>query len=88
MRYRLVGYDRKTERQAHSYDIPANRSSYAQGVARIPPDDPNAVGDIELSGSQARDIAGVIGVAIDVQSTDYFLEPYEEAAAGRQRKQA
>lgn len=83
--YRLVGYDRKTERLVEKHAIPAKWVQYAQGVARIRPNDPDAIGDVPLDSGQARDIAGTIGVAVDVANRDYFLEPYAEKASVRQR---
>ena len=83
--YRLVGYDRKTERLVEKHAIPAKWVRYAQGVARIRPNDPQAIADVPLDASQARDIAGTIGISVDADNREYFLEPYVEKASARQR---
>ena len=73
--YKLVGYDRKTERATVKIDIPAKHVNFAKEVARIAAGD-DSMADYPLDRDQARDIAGVIGKPIDVDNCDYFLEPY------------
>jgi hypothetical protein len=75
--YRLVGYDRKTERQTVRIDIPAKHVPFAKKVAHLDPYR-EVVADYPLDVAQARDIAGVIGKTIDTAHNDYFLEPYHQ----------
>ena len=77
--YKLIGYDRKTERQSVKIDIPPKHVDFAKKVAGIAPDD-ESMADYPLNKNQARDIAGVIGKSIDAENYDYFLEPYVPAA--------
>jgi len=74
--YWLVGYDRETERQAVSYEIPTQFVSELKRVARVAPQDRYALGDYPLNNSQARDIAGMIGETIDVSRFEFFFEPH------------
>ncbi len=73
--YRLVGYDRKTERQSVRIDIPHKHASFVKRVAGLN-QYRDLVADHPLSDSQARDIAGTIGTEIDVTHLEFFLEPY------------
>jgi hypothetical protein len=76
--YKVVGYDRKTERQAAKIDIPPKLVGFVRGIAGIAPDD-ESMADCPLDKNQARDIAGVIDKQIDAEKYDYFLEPYVQA---------
>ena len=73
--YRLVGYDRKTERQAVRIDIPTRHVGYVKRTIGR-----DIIADHPLSPMQARDIAGVIGFSIDTNHYDYFIEPYGQPA--------
>lgn len=78
--YQLVGYDRKTEKQIDCHPVPERHIRYAKHVAHFHASDHSDIGDAPLSSTEARDIAGTIGVSIDVQQRDYFLEPHQEAS--------
>jgi hypothetical protein len=80
--YKLIGYDRRTERQSVKFDIPAKQVRFAKSVAGLDPDQ-ELVADCPLSKDQAKDIAGVIDKSIDVENCDFFLEPYVQAAHRR-----
>ena len=80
--YKLVGYDRKTERATVKIDIPPKHVNFAKEVARIAAED-DSMADYPLDRDQARDIAGVLGKPIDADSYDYFLEPYVQGAHRR-----
>jgi len=73
--YTLVGYDRRTERMGPRHEIPATAIPTAKKAAGLDQMDDSQLGDWELRPSQARDIAGLIEVAIDTTLYDYFLEP-------------
>jgi hypothetical protein len=74
--YRLVGYDRRTERLAQRYDIPPAKAKKAKDLVGLEPDD---IGDMPLTDPQARSIAAMIGAEIDIDRFEYFLEPYAPA---------
>jgi len=76
--YKLVGYDRETERQAIKIDIPPKHVGSVRGIAGIARDD-ESMADCPLDENQARAIAGVIDKPIDAEKYDYFLEPYVQA---------
>jgi hypothetical protein len=80
LNWKLVGYDRDTEKLVEKHPIPPKFVDYAKGVARLKFNDPEAVADVPLDSGQARDIAGAIGASIDVSRREYFLEPYREKA--------
>ena len=72
--YRLVGFDRDTERVAVKYEILAKYVLLAKKIAGI--DDRPIIGDWPLSPEQVRHIAEVIGESIDPDAYDFSLEPY------------
>jgi hypothetical protein len=76
--YKLVGYDRETERQLVKIDIPPKHVASARGIAGIARDD-ESMADCPLDKNQARDIAGIIDRPVDAEKYDYFLEPYVRA---------
>ncbi len=74
--YKLVGYDKRTERMAVRLDIPDSARSKAKKLAGLAISNDLEVGDWELSAPQAAAIARLIGHSIDSSSCDFFLEPY------------
>jgi hypothetical protein len=72
--YRLVGFDRDTERVAVKYEILAKYVLLAKKIAGI--DDRPIISDWPLSPEQVRHIAAVIGESIDPDAYDFSLEPY------------
>jgi hypothetical protein len=72
--YRLVGFDRDTERLAVKYEIPAKHVLLAKKIAGI--DERPIIGDWPLSSEQVRHIAEVIGERIDPDAFDFQLETY------------
>ena len=81
--YRIVGYDRTTERLAVSFDIPAQLVADVMKVADVPKTDPYAVGAYPPEVGQVRDIAGIIRRRIPAHEYEYFLEPFAVEAAGK-----
>lgn len=75
--HRLVGYDRKTQSIAFEKDIPRDRLGTVKKIANVPPTDPDAVHDYELTTMQARDLAGYLGAAIDADRLQFFLEAFD-----------
>jgi hypothetical protein len=87
MTYRLVGYDRRTERMADSHIVPDRHVQHGSQVAHYT-DDSRDVGDAPLNAMEAKDIAGMINVSIDVQHCDYFLEPSAPSLRPRKHEHA
>jgi len=67
--YRLVGYDKRTERMVDSHIVPDRYVDRARRVAHFS-DDPGDVGDAPLTASEAKDIASIISVMIDPWTRD------------------
>jgi hypothetical protein len=75
MVYKLVGFDRDTERLATADEIPADHVEQAKRIAGIT-DRPEIVADWPLTTDQAAAIADIIHKRINLRKVDYFLEPY------------
>jgi hypothetical protein len=73
--HRLVGYHATTEHVAFERVIPARTMALVKDIARVDPDDPDAVGSYPLSADQAHHIADVIGEPPLPTNIDFFLEP-------------
>jgi hypothetical protein len=76
--HRLTGYDRTTELLSVEHDIPAEHLARAKRLAGVALDDPDAIGSYPLDRKQARRIAHLLGTKIDLDSCDFFLEPFAE----------
>jgi hypothetical protein len=76
--YKLVGFDRETERLAAAYEIPSALVDGAKKIAGIS-GRPAIVGDWPLTPPQAAAIADMIDQRIDLGHQDFTLEPYEAA---------
>lgn len=74
--YRLVGYDKRTERLEVRVDIPQDKLGQALAIAGIAGGGDAAVGDRELTPEQAKQIGRAIAFRPDLRHYDYFLEPY------------
>jgi hypothetical protein len=72
--YRLVGYDKNTERLAVGFDVPRHSVAMAKCIAGITLDDED-LGDWELDPGQAQAIGQLISAIIDTKFCDFFLEP-------------
>lgn len=71
--YRLVGYDKRTEKVAFEIDIPSGKSGAVRQVAGM---DAREVADWPLNRDQVRHIlARVLNRGSDVADLDFFLEP-------------
>ena len=73
--YRLGAFDRQTDEAMGSQVIPAELVSEIRKIAKIPASDDGA-GDFSLDAGQVRKIAKKLGITVDPESIDYFLEPY------------
>jgi hypothetical protein len=80
MIYKLVAYDRETERLVYAHRVPAEQVDSAKRAAGIDPDSRTAIGDWPLTAFQADAIAQLIGTKVDLEHLEFFLEPYVAAA--------
>jgi hypothetical protein len=76
--HRMTGYDKKTDRLAIEYDIPAERLAIARLAAKVPVEDEGALGSYPLDDGATRVIAGLIGKSVPVDPYRWFLEPFED----------
>ncbi len=74
--HRLVGYDPASERVAAEYAIPEARLDDAKRVAGVDADDPEAVLCYKLTGAQARAIADAIGIVVDTERLNFYVEGF------------
>lgn len=83
--HRLVGYDRLTKHVAVEHEVPAGYVlDYVKNVAQIDREtDPDAALCYRLSSSQADRIAHAIGVKINAEKTNFYLEGFSEPLARR-----
>jgi hypothetical protein len=79
--FRLVGYDKTSERMAVQHEIPYQHSAAAKDVAGLGSVADADLGNCELDPSQADFIGMLIHDSVDTYSFDYFLEPYVVAQA-------
>lgn len=73
--YRLAAFDRQTDEAIGTQVIPAELVSEIRKIAKIPLSDDGA-GDFSLDAGQVRKIAKKLGITVDPESIDYFIEPY------------
>jgi hypothetical protein len=78
--HRLVGYDPASGRVAAECEIPESKLDYVKQVAGVEADDPDAVLCYKLTGQQSRDIAGTIGIVVDADALNFYLEGFAEPA--------
>ena len=74
--YRLVGYDKRTERLEIRVDIPQAKVGEALVIAAVKLGQGMEIGDWELTPEQAKHIGLLIGFKPNLRNYDYFLEPY------------
>jgi hypothetical protein len=76
--HQLTGYDQETELLAVEYDVPRHFLAKVKRIAEVSEDDPEAIGSYPLRRDQAKDITELLGIDIDADRFDFFLEPYAE----------
>lgn len=74
--YKLVGYDKRSEKLAVAYEVPLSDVARAKSIAGISIEDDTQVGDWELTTKQSNEIARLIQAKLDADRYDCFLEPY------------
>jgi hypothetical protein len=75
-RYRLISYNRTTDRIGGIIDIPAPLLKQVLAIAGIAMS-ASELGEHALTGEQVRDISSLIGVGADAARFHYHLEPIE-----------
>ena len=74
--HRLTGYDRTTELLSVEHEVPTEHLARVKKLAGVGPDDPDAIGSYPLDREQAERIAHLLGAKIDLDSCDFFHEPF------------
>lgn len=74
--YEVNGYDRKTDELKFSVDVPDRRVASVLRTADVPPLD-DCLGSYPLDSGHLREIAFLLGIEIDQDDLDFYLEPYE-----------
>jgi hypothetical protein len=78
MIYRVVTYDRNTDRMTGSLPIPPSLVSEAKRIAGFQPQD-DGLGEYLLSEEQTAQICGLLGFHPETDRFYYYIEPYEPA---------
>jgi hypothetical protein len=79
--YQITGYDKRTERLAREYDIPAQSVSFVIDAAHVPLKMIEDFSSVPLSPQAVRLIGQRLDQDIDPGSFDWFLEPFSRAPA-------
>jgi len=80
MVYRIVSYDKQTERKCGETAIPDGKLAAIREIAGISPSD-DGLGDYPLSHDQANVVARLLRMKIDCDAFAYYVEPYEVPVA-------
>ena len=83
MRYRLIFYNRSTDRVGGLIDIAGTSLPQVLAIAGIR--NANDPGEYPLDPRQVRDIAALIGFEPDVSRFEYHLEPFGRTPPEPQR---
>jgi hypothetical protein len=76
--HRLTGYDRTTELLSTEHQVPIEHLARVKKIAGVGSDDPDAIGSYPLDREQAERISHLLGAEVDLDSCDFFLEPFAE----------
>jgi hypothetical protein len=76
MIYRVVTYDRTTERMRGNLPIPPSVVEQVKRIAGFGPQD-DGLGEYPLDEGQTRQVAAILGFRADPQHFYYYIEPYE-----------
>jgi len=80
MIYRVVTYDRKTERMRGNLRIPPNVLAEIKRIVGFQPQGDGLGGEYPLNEAQTRDIARILGFRPEPDRFFYYVEPYEPPA--------
>jgi hypothetical protein len=76
MRYRIISYDRTTDRVAGLINIPGQFLPQVLTIAGVR--DADEPGEYPLEPKKVGDVAALIGFEPDVSQFEYHLEPLED----------
>lgn len=76
MIYRIVTYDRTTERMKGSLVVPPSVLAKVKKIAGFQPGD-DGLGEYPLDEGQTRKIAQILGFRPESERLFYYVEPYE-----------
>jgi hypothetical protein len=76
MMYRVVSYDRTTERMNGSLVIPPSVLARVKGIAGFQPQDDD-LGEYSLNEEQTRQAANILGFRAESEKFCYQIEPYD-----------
>jgi hypothetical protein len=76
MLYRIVTYDRSTERMKGSLVVPPSVLAKVKKIAGFKPDD-DGLGEYLLDLEQTKKIAKILGFRPEADRFYYYVEPYD-----------
>lgn len=76
MIYRIVTYDRASERMKGSLIVPPRVLPKVKRIAGFKPQD-DGLGEYPLDENQTRQVAKILGFRPDTERFYYFVEPYD-----------
>jgi len=72
--WHLCGYDKRTEYLGSDIIIPQTMLPVVRSIVRPRDDDPAYADPVEASADQAARLAKALGVRVDLERFDYFVE--------------
>jgi len=76
MMYRVVTYDRTSERMKGSLIVPPSITAKVKKIAGFKPKD-DGLGEYPLDEQQARQVAKLLGFKPEPERFYYYVEPYD-----------
>jgi hypothetical protein len=76
MIYRIVTYDKATERMRGNMSVPPTLLDQVKRIAAFQPQD-DGLGEYPLDEKQTREVAQVLGFNPEPDTFYYYVEPYE-----------
>jgi hypothetical protein len=76
MIYRIVTYDKTTQRMKGNLPIPPSVVEQIKRIAGFSPQD-DGLGEYPLDEQQTRQVASILGFRADLEHFYYYVEPYE-----------
>lgn len=76
-----MGFRKTDELVGEQHELPEDLLEFAKGLAKVRKNDPDAVFPYPLRPAVARELAAAMGVAIDPEHHNYFLEGYAKTEA-------
>lgn len=76
MMYRVVTYDKDTERMKESLVVPPSMVTKVKKIAGFKPKD-DGLGEYPLDKEQTRQVAKILGFRLEPDRFYYYIEPYD-----------